>query len=167
MTTQYDAGDVRIIDTGDIRVGVLEHRGDPRGIPASIERFIAWRKQNHLPPASSATFNILYNNQGAGVDAFRVDLCAQTDADVPGNAFGVVAKTIPGGRCAVLRHVGSDDDLAAIATYLYTVWLPQSGECLRDFPLYLQRVKFFPEVPASATIFDFYLPLAPAKKMAA
>jgi AraC family transcriptional regulator len=75
------------------------------------------------------------------------------------NAFGVVSKTIPGGRCAVLRHVGSDDNLAATVRYLYAEWLPQSGEEPRDFPLFLQRVRFFPDVPEHEAATDVFLPL--------
>jgi hypothetical protein len=30
---------------------------------------------------------------------------------------------------------------------------------LRDFPIYLQRVKFFPDVPENEAITDVFLPL--------
>jgi len=33
------------------------------------------------------------------------------------------------------------------------------GEELRDFPLFMQRVKFFPDVPDSEAVTDIYLPL--------
>jgi AraC family transcriptional regulator len=78
---------------------------------------------------------------------------------VADNPFGVVEKTIPGGRCAVLRHLGSDDHIGESITYLYSKWLPLSGEELRDFPLYLQRVSFFPDVPEHEAIIDVFLPL--------
>jgi AraC family transcriptional regulator len=55
-----------------------------------------------------------------------------------------VQKLIPGGRCAVLRHIGSEDHLGETVSFLYSQWLPQSGEELRDFPLYFQRVLVFP-----------------------
>jgi AraC family transcriptional regulator len=75
------------------------------------------------------------------------------------NTFGIVEKTIPGGRCAVLRHVGSDDTLGEAIQYLYSTWLPASGEEPRDFPLYLQRIRFFPDVPEREAILDVFLPL--------
>ena len=62
----------------------------------------------------------------------------------------MLEKTIPGGRCAVVRHVGSDDTLGEAVRYLYATWLPASGEEPRDFPLYLQRVRFFPDGAAGA-----------------
>jgi AraC family transcriptional regulator len=152
---------VKIVDCEDIKVAVYEHRGDPRRVDESVRRFVEWRKQNHLSREVSATFNILYNDptQVAPED-FRVDLCAATDRDVAENDFGVIGKTIPGGRCAVLRHVGSDDGLGTVLRYLCSEWLAQSGETLRDFPIYLQRVKFYPEVAENEAIVDVFLPLA-------
>ena len=43
--------------------------------------------------------------------------------------------------------------------FLYREWLPDSGEELRDFPLYCERVSFFPDVPEREAITDLYLPL--------
>ncbi|WP_408605894.1 hypothetical protein [Mastigocladopsis repens] len=42
---------------------------------------------------------------------------------------------------------------------MYSIWLPLSGEEPRDFPLYLQRVSFFPDVPEYEAITDIFLPL--------
>jgi AraC family transcriptional regulator len=163
MQPAHRAEDVKIVDFAATRVAVLEHRGDPRLIGETIRRFIAWRKQNHLPPHLSATFNLLYNDPAeTPPERFRLDLCAALDrsgrsvGDDPG---GVVERTIPGGRCAVLRHVGSDDTLGATLHFLYANWLPASGEELRDFPLFLQRVRFFPDVPEHEAVTDVFLPL--------
>lgn len=42
-----------------------------------------------------------------------------TNRVVTNNSFGIVEKLIPAGRCAVLRHVGSDDNLREVVNYLY------------------------------------------------
>ena len=108
----------------------------------------------------SATFNLLYDDPAeTPPDEYRLDLCAATTRPVAENPFGVVEKTIPAGRCAVLRHVGSDDTLGAAVAYLYATWLPASGEEPRDFPLFLQRVRFFPDVPEHEAVIDVFLPL--------
>ena len=75
------------------------------------------------------------------------------------NESGVVGKAIPGGRCAVLRLVGSDDALGEAIHYLRAEWFPGSGEQRRKFPMYLQRVKFFSGVPESEAVTDVFLPL--------
>ncbi|XYH92895.1 GyrI-like domain-containing protein [Sorangium sp. So ce1128] len=43
-------------------VAALEHRGDPKRILESVRRFIGWRRENRLPPRSSATFNVLHDD---------------------------------------------------------------------------------------------------------
>lgn len=160
MQPEHRAHDVRIVDFPETQVAVAEHRGDPRLLGESIQRLIAWRKRNHLPPRISATFNILYDDpEQTSPEDYRMDLCAAAPHPIADNEHGVIAKTIPGGRCAVLRHVGSDTTLGASISYLVATWLPASGEEPRDFPLFLQRVRFFPEVPEHETEIDIFLPL--------
>ena len=153
-------GSIRICDFPATKVATLEHRGPPERIGESIRSFIAWRKENRLPPHLSATFNILYEDPEEIEPAlFRLDLCAAVERDIEPNAFGVIGNTIPAGRCAVLRHIGSDESLGASIRWLYGTWLPQSAEVLRDFPPFVQRLKFFPDVPEHEAITDIFLPL--------
>jgi AraC family transcriptional regulator len=160
MKPTYQAENVRIVDVQEIRVGVLEHRGDPKLLGDTIRRFIEWRKQNHLAPEVSATFNLFYGDPNeTPPEDFRMDLCAAITRPVADNPQGVVERTIPAGRCAVLRHVGSDDTLGESLKYLYAAWLPASGEEPRDFPLYVQRVNLFPDVLEHEAIVDVFLPL--------
>jgi AraC family transcriptional regulator len=152
-----ERSEVQIIDASDTRVACMEHRGDPDTIGETIRKFIAWRRAHHLPPATSATFNILYNDpESTPPERFRLDLCCVTEM----TDDEVIGKVIPGGRCAVVRHTGSDDAFRETLEYLYGTWLPDSGEELRDFPLYCRRVTFFPDVPEHEAVTDFYLPLA-------
>jgi AraC family transcriptional regulator len=143
---------VKIVEFAETRVAALEHRGDWRRLNVSLRKFIEWRRQNGLPPRISDTYNIFHEGDD-------IDLCASTDRDVESNSFGVVAKTIPGGRCAMLRHIGSEGTLGLSIAYLCSEWLPESGESLRDFPLFCHRVEFFPDVPAHEAVTDLYLPL--------
>jgi AraC family transcriptional regulator len=160
MKTARQIEQVKIVNFVETPVAVLEHRGDPQLIGDSIRTFIEWRRQNQLPPEISATFNILYDNPDeVAPEDYRLDLCAAVNREVAENEFGIVKKIIPGGRCAVIRHVGPGETLGEAIRYLYSEWLPQSGEDLKDFPIYLQRVKFFPEVPETEAITDVFLPL--------
>lgn len=160
MKPNHCLEDVQIVLFPETRVGTLQHRGDPGRLEASIANFIAWRRQNRLSRDVSATFNLLYNDPEETPPAeFRLDLCAATTQPVAENPFGVVAGTIPAGRCALLRHQGSDDTLGVTLRYLYSSWLPSSGEELRDFPLFIQRLRFFPDVPEQEAVSDVFLPL--------
>jgi AraC family transcriptional regulator len=161
MPQHDDEREVRIVDFPATRVAVLEHRGDPQFLGDSIRRFIAWRREAGLHPRTSATFNLLYDDpRESPPGSFRLDLCAATDRAIEPNDAGIVAKAIPGGRCALLRHVGTEETFVDAVTYLYATWLPRSGEEPRDFPLFSRRVTFFPDVPEHEAITDIYLPLA-------
>lgn len=160
MPASHTPADVRIVDTADIAVALLEHRGDPRRLSDTIRAFITWRRQHGLHPAKSATYNIAYNDPvTTPPEDFRFALAAATTMAIASNETGVTAGLIPGGRCAVLRHRGSDDALGEAVRYLYAGWLPQSGRELRDFPVYFQRVRFFPDVPEQEAVTDIFLPL--------
>ena len=156
MTAESQPNGVRIVDFPTTRVAALEHRGHPNAMGDSVRTFIAWRRRNALSPDVSATFNVVYRHE---TDDCHYELCAATERDVPANDVGVIAKVIPGGRCALLRHVGSEDTLPASIDYLYAQWLPESGEELRDFPLYFQRVRMFPDAPEHEAVTDIFLPL--------
>jgi AraC family transcriptional regulator len=152
---------VRVVSFPATRVGMLEHRGSELQLGDSIRTFIEWRKANRLAPKLSATFNIAYDvPDEVPAGEFRFGLCAATDRPIAPNDAGIREMVIPAGRCALLRHVGSDDRLGDSIRHLYSAWLPTSGEETRDFPLFMQRVKFFPDVADSGAVTDIYLPLA-------
>lgn len=154
------ADDVRVTMFDETRVALLEHRGDVRTIGDSIRKFIAWRKENQVSPRNAALFNILHNDpETTPPGEFALDIAVSTRVPVTDNPYGVVAGTIPGGRCAVVRHIGSDDGLGARIRRLYAEWLPSSGHEPRDYPPFAQRVRFFPDVPESEAVTDVFLPL--------
>ena len=153
---------VKIVDFPDTRVAVLEHRGPPASLMNSVSQFIAWRKSCDVSPVTTTmTLGVAYDDPGTtDPDDFRFDICGSTERDVPHNEYGVIEKTIPGGRCAVLRHVGSTDLIGATVHKLYGQWLPQSGEQTRDFPVFFHYVKRMPAVREHEQETDVYLPLA-------
>jgi AraC family transcriptional regulator len=160
MQTTYTLDDVTIRDVAPTPVAVMEHRGDPASIGATIQHFIVWRKAAGLSPKSSPTFNVFHCDPRTTHPAeYRIDLCVGTDRAIEANGDRIEAGMIPGGRCAVLRVVGKSDNLELAALYLYRDWLPASGEEARDFPLYCQRLAFFPEVPEYEAVAELFLPL--------
>jgi AraC family transcriptional regulator len=146
---------IRIVMFPETRVLTMEHRGDPALIGDTIRRFIAWRRAAGLPPKVSATFNILHADPGE----YRFTLAAATATAVPDAAQGVAAAVIPPGRCAVLRLTGPADDVRAPVAFIYRDWLPRSGEQARDYPIFVQRVKFHPEVADHESVTDIFLPI--------
>lgn len=161
MQITYSAEDVTIRDVTPTRVAALEHRGDRANLPATIERFIAWRKAAGLSPQTSPTFNIFRSERvPANPEDYSIDLCVGTDLQIAADDDVMKAGEIPGGRCAVIRVVHDTHNLEPAALYLYRDWLPESGEEARDFPIYCQRhFSFFPNVSAHEVIVELFLPL--------
>jgi len=151
--------EIRIVDFPETRVAALEHRGPPALEHVTVRKLVAWRLENGLVPDRHRSYGIHYNDPRTTPAAeYRVDFCISVERDVPPNAHGVVNKIIPAGRCALARHLGSRENVAA-AAYLYDVWLPASGESLRDFPIFFHYVNVGPQVKERDMITDVYLPL--------
>lgn len=153
--------DVKIVDFPETRIAVLEHLGPPELVNATAQRFVEWRKASGLSPVnSSRTFGLAYDDPTATPpETFRFDICGSVDAAVPANAQGVINKTIPAGRCAVLRHLGSHDNMLNSVYRLYREWLPNSGEELRDYPLFFHYINLISMVPEHELVTDIHLPL--------
>jgi AraC family transcriptional regulator len=163
MVPAFIPDQVRLVDFPETRVALLRHHGDPALIGETIRRFIGWRRENRLPPSISATFNIFHDDPDSVAPAdYRLDICAAITGKLAPNNVGVLEGIIPGGPCAVIRQLGSGDDLRAAAKFLYRQWLPVSGREARGFPLFAQRLRFFPDVPEDQAVTDLFLPLRAA-----
>lgn len=152
--------DVQVVDFPEIEIAAFEHRGSPDQLGVSLRQFIQWRKQNGFSPAISRTFNLVYDDLSmTPPEDYRFDIaCSLPKRPVVDNP-NIVRKVIPAGRCAVVRHTGSDDAISAVANYLYAHWAIDKQITLRDFPLFFERVRFFPDVPEKDAITDVYLPV--------
>lgn len=160
MAMNYDFTQVRLVDFPTMSIAAREHRGHPALIGKTIREFIDWRKQQRLSPKRYATFNILHTHPDEVAPAdFRFDIATSVETNFTTTDAHIVLKQIPAGPCAVLRHVGSDEQLEQSIQFLYAQWLPQSGRELRDYPLFLQRHNFYPDVAESELILDLFLPL--------
>jgi AraC family transcriptional regulator len=153
--------EIKITTFTETKVAALEHKGPLELVNDSVKTFIEWRKASGLSPLlTSKIFGIAYDNPDTTApEAFRFDICGSVLANVPENPQGVINKTIPGGRCAVARHLGAHERLGETATYLYRQWLPDSGEQLRDFPLFFHYLNLKTDTPDHELITDIYLPL--------
>lgn len=151
---------VTLVDFPETKVAVLEHKGDPALEGETINRLIQWRMAQGLMGAEHKSYGVHYNNPvTTPAKDYRVDFCIATQQKVAGNEWGVVNKVIPAGRCAMLRHAGSRQSIAA-AHYLCEIWLPASNETLGHFPLFFHYVNVGPDLDEAEMITDVYLPLS-------
>lgn len=152
---------IRIVEFREVRVAALEHCGAPGLINESVRKFIEWRMQSgQSPVASSRSFGIPFGNPDTTpAEEFRFAICGEIHEAVAANEFGVTERVIPGGRCVVVRHVGSTDHIGESIYPIYRDWLPTSGEELRDQPLFFDYLSIFPETPQDQWQTDIYVPL--------
>lgn len=144
-----------------VRIAVLEHRGPPDAVMSTVTRFIEWRKRSKASPVTEArTFGIIYDDpDNTEPENFRFDVCGELAEPLEKNDYGIVEKSIPGGRVAVQRHLGSYENIGNVVREMYRSWLPTSGEEPRDFPRFFEYVKRMPEVSEHEQVTDIYLPL--------
>ncbi|MGO4854291.1 AraC family transcriptional regulator [Phaeovulum sp. W22_SRMD_FR3] len=156
---------IEIRDVPAIPVIVLEHRGPVAGLGDTLRRFINWRRAEGLGPAHHATYNIFHTPPGVTPpEAFRLDLClahppARLSAQYCAGQADMRRDTIPAGRVAVLRVIGDDAAIGPGFERLFRDWLPGSGSRPRAHPPYARRLRFYPDVPASAALTELFLPL--------
>lgn len=149
---------VEIVVFPSTPVAAVEHLGSTANIYDSTRKLIEWRRNNRVPPAGHQTFGVHHDLRTHADSGYRMDVCVSFDREVAANPQGVVAKVIPGGRCARVRHIGSREFIPVVQP-LFTEWLPQSGEQLREFPLFFHYVNVGPDVAEHDMITDVYLPL--------
>lgn len=153
--------EVKIVNFAETKVAALQHQGAVSLLNDTVSKFIEWRKTSGLSPVkTSKTFGIAYDNPDTTEpEKFRFDICGSVIKNIPSNLQGVANSIIPEGRCAVVRHFGAHDRIGESIYPLYREWLPNSGENLRDFPLYFHYLNLYPETPELELETDIYLPL--------
>jgi len=150
--------EVEIVELPVIRMAVVEHVGPRAQVPAALLKLNEWRDTNEGIYRTGAAYGIYpCNPDTTPPEQFRAEFGLAVDRAVTASAH-VVGKSIPAGRCAVLRKVGAYDASAA-ARWIYSEWLPASGEQLRPFPMFCEFVNASIDVPENAKTLDLYLPL--------
>lgn len=161
QTQHFSPEQISIREVTPIRVAIMTHTGSPATIDQTIGRFRGWRRANGLNPQNSTTFTLFHDDANSVPAAsYRLGFCVGTERVVASLGEQIDIGYIPAGRCAVLTVTGNINNLEAAAHCLYRDWLPMSGEETRDFPLYCQRIAFYPEVPDHRAVADLFLPLA-------
>lgn len=150
---------VDIVQFPATRVAAIEHRGSTANVYESTRKLIEWRIRNRVSPEGHRTYGVHHDLRTYAESGYRLDICVSFEREVMPNPEGVVAKVIDGGRCARVRYVGSRENIPVVAP-LFTEWLPNSGERLRDFPLFFHYVNVGPDVAEHEMVTDVYLPLA-------
>jgi AraC family transcriptional regulator len=142
---------VAVVTFSETYVAVYRQRTTADSDELSRERFLEWRRER-LNIGSGPFYAILQDMSKQG-NSCRIDFCAPVPRELFCSTCGLLSKTIPGGRCAVLRVPVGLSSFRQCAGFLLSDWLHCSGEQRRNFPLFL---KLDTEIPETM---DMYLPL--------
>jgi AraC family transcriptional regulator len=150
---------VRIVLFPETRVAAIEHRGPPELEHDTVRKLIEWRIANGMRPDRHRSYGVHYTDPRTTPPAdHRVDFCVSVEHEISTNPQGVVNKIIPGGRCALARHLGSRTHNTT-AIFLHEEWFPRSGEALGNFPIFFHYLNVGPNIQENEMITDVYLPL--------
>ncbi|WP_119329532.1 AraC family transcriptional regulator [Cysteiniphilum halobium] len=144
------------------RLAVVEHRGDPKFMGASVNQLVTWAKAQTmgLKPKSGEAFGFAYDDpKTTPVTEFRFDLGITVSESLKMSEDVVVEKHLPAGRYATALHKGSRDNIdQLICIYsLYRDWLPSSGEELADLPCIFCYYNFDHEVADTELLTECWL----------
>ncbi len=152
---------IEIINKSEIRLAIIEHRGDPNRMAESLNQLIDWAKEQpiDLKPKNKEAFGFGYDDPlQTKPEEFRFDLGLAVPKHY--KLIGkVIEKHIPSGRYAIATHFGAHDNLGDTVYAMYRDWLPKSGEELGELPIIFNYHNFDYEVPESELITECWLQL--------
>ena len=150
--------DFKVMQIESLSLVELRHIGAQGLLPASISRFIEWRKLNRLHPSRFRTFNFIYSDPRTTPDSdFQFGLASEIRGDDIALESGYDYKKLPQGRYLVCSHMGDEISLAAKVEALYLHCLDDESVELADFPLVFERKTFYPEVAINQQQTDILL----------
>ena len=118
-----------------VRVVALRHKGEYQTINTTFEHLAGWAEAQDLLNGNGVRCFAIYYDDPMEKPAAELnsDACLSVPEGFHPKAPYNITHT-PGGRCAELIHVGPYADLPKAWDWLYTEWLPQSGETPADQP---------------------------------
>lgn len=150
---------VRIETVPEQMLLTVEHQGSFMEIGKAFDRLFGWLAVRNLITPDVRLIGLYYQ------DPFAVseeELRSKAGALVPGKidlSTPVEQTKVAGGRYAVLRYQGPYADMRSAYLWLFGKWLPQSGEELRDGPVFEEYLNNPRDTAPSDLLTDIYMPL--------
>ena len=150
---------VNIIERPLEKIAYISHLGSPEKVFETAAKFIEWRKRTGLSPfRKSATYGIPFSDpEQTPEQEFRFDIAGSIDKPFAQKDDGIKIGEIPAGRYAMIRHLGSHDQIRESVYFLFRNWLPEQQEQAGDYPVFFHYHNFVHEVNEADLITDIYL----------
>ncbi|NKC33106.1 AraC family transcriptional regulator [Falsiroseomonas selenitidurans] len=154
--------EVTIRDEPALRLATLAHRGPYMGIGTRFDLLAAWARARGLEGPATRWIGLFHDDPGSvPADALRAE-AAMTVPEGVEASDGVILRTLPPTRLAVLVFRGPYAELERAYRRLYRDWLPGSGEEPADQPAREEYLNDCRSLPPAEWLTAVMLPLRPA-----
>ena len=151
--------DVIVEDFPELKLATVAHTGDYQKIGTSFESLLAWAGGRGLLGPGTRLIGIYYDDPaGKPLSELRSDAGITVPADTilePRMNW----RSVGGGVVARLVHKGAYADLDVAYSYLYHIWLPQSGRQPGETPCFEEYLNNPKQLPPSEWLTAVHLPL--------
>ncbi|QWP78677.1 AraC family transcriptional regulator [Lysobacter sp. K5869] len=153
---------VEVVSVEPFQVAALRVTGAYPEQNQGYGRLFGWAAQNGLLDSLRGLYGVpLHDRRDVPPHACAFDCMLALGAPFADDAGeGIRLQVLGGGRYARVRLIGAFDGLEALTDALLARWLPDSGESLRDAPLFHEYLDDPDETPEAVLRTDVYLPLA-------
>lgn len=127
--------------------------------PGTFAKLWAYVKEKKLFSAGIEHIGIYHNDpKVTEIEKLRSDVCLVISKPVePHGEIGV--KNIPGGKYAIFSYQGPYSSLGLVYDTIFSKWLPESGEQLRDQPIFEKYISDPSRTEPDKLKTEIYLPL--------
>lgn len=152
---------VEVRNVPEISLLSIHHHGSFMQIGEAFDRLFGWLAIRGLVGPDIRLIGVYHTDP----DAYREDdLFSKAgallkDSDAINVELPVVRTTVAAGRYACLRYKGPYADMKSAYLWLFGKWLPQSGEEVRDGPVFEEYLNNPREVAPTELLTEIYMPL--------
>ncbi|MEF2144424.1 MAG: AraC family transcriptional regulator [Desulfovibrionaceae bacterium] len=149
--------EVKTVDS--VRVAFMRHTGPYFEVERTWNLLCAWAAEKQLLSPETMVMGMCHDDpQITPPDKIRYDACLSVPEDIQAEGPVGIQQAF-GGLWGTYRHIGPYEGLQETYNNLMGVWLPQSGQELRDTPS-IEIYRSDPNTtPPQELITDIYVPL--------
>lgn len=151
--------EVKILNLEPKRVIGLRHVGPYEDVGPTFTKLFEWAGSKGLMGPETKVLGVSHDDPNVTESSkIRFDACITIAKDVQADD-SFVKQTLEGGKYAVLTHKGPYTELAPTYDWLFSVWLGDSKESLRDLPPFEIYLGDPETTPPQELLTEIYLPL--------
>lgn len=153
--------DVEIRNVPEMALLSIDHHGSFMQIGEAFDRLFGWLAVRGLVGPDARLIGVYHTDPDAydEQDLFSKAGALIANSDAVEVERPVMRTTVASGRYACLRYKGPYADMKAAYLWLFGKWLPQSGEEVRDGPVFEEYLNNPREVAPTELLTEIYMPL--------